>query len=434
MPRSVVIIRKAFDWLLIKPKKAAVWTMILFMSYSLYGSFYTVKTGYTSAVRRFGKLVFNNVQPGLHIRIPWGVDQPTIYRTGQIYRLNLTKRNGGFLTALTGDENITETQLVIQYRITNLGDYLFRSDYPESIVKNLVRTVFIDLIATRSVDWVLAAGKSKLQKMVFEVSQEIIKDYGIGVSLVSVNLTSVDPPPEALAAFLDVNDAKAERLEMIYNANTRRDRTIAIALGEASRIVDLAKASAKTRVKQAEKSSDKFRMLLAEKVESPEQTLITKYRKMARRIVSRARIVVLTPDQETKLGVNLLERGVFPPSDMLRGTYAGKPPPVSGKKEPSKEKMVGVASPSPSKAKQLAIGKAVHDYGGTTDRRPGAGMHKSEREPHHIESSPSSARGYQAHGLAPNTKMKTKGKGGEGEMGRMPMQGDKGNVQKEHSR
>ncbi len=408
-PQSVLIIRNIFDWCLLTPRKLVVTICLVFLLFSAIWTIYTVKVGYTATVQRFGKLVQNNLTPGLHFRVPWHIDRISKIRTGQIYRAKFIEEENSTLTLLSGDENLIEVQLVAQYRITDIGQFLFNSDQPEKIIKNFLRSSIINEVSLKSVDWVLARGKHDLQHDVSEKVRKILKTGPYGVQLVSLNLISINPPSEALPAFLDVNDAKSDRITVITNATTRKDRTIAHAKGEADAVLGDARAEADARIKFAHASATRFNLILDEKKKSPQQTYITQYRKMAKNIVGRANITVIAPEQSANLNVNILENEIFSPAEAW--VKAGQVKPFEDVQQELQQVSPQITSELATAEKQTTIGKAVHsEITHSSDRRAGTGLHSNRQEAHHLEKPVAAGTQQTTHKIEANGKNKKTGK------------------------
>jgi membrane protease subunit HflK len=123
-----------------------------------------------------------------------------------------------------------------------------------------------------------------------------------------VNLQWAKPPVEAATAFRDVNDAKADAAKAVNAAQGERERALSLARGEASRLVQEATGGAAGRVQQARGATERFAKLLAQRRLAPEQTAIELYLSTMRRVLPRAKLVLLAPDQAPRIDLNLVER------------------------------------------------------------------------------------------------------------------------------
>ncbi|MBT3877722.1 MAG: protease modulator HflK [Candidatus Scalindua sp.] len=301
--RSVIIIRAVFDhtyryrWIML---------LITIVAISLYQGFYTVKIGEVATLRRFGKLVHDDIQPGLFFRIPWGVDKIDKVLTSKIYNLNVDGQISPALPMLTGDFNYIMASLDVQYQITDPEKYLFRNELPIAFMNEFVRSKFIDTVSTMFIDMVLSTDKAYVEKTILKTLQNDIDNIGLGITLLTINLTLVTPPEDAIAAFRAVNDAKSKKLQLVNDAKTRYEKTMALAYGEHDNIIEKARSLSIHRLETASSDASRFNDILREKKKSPEQTLITEYWKSVKDILGKAKIVVLTPGQDPNIAVNLL--------------------------------------------------------------------------------------------------------------------------------
>jgi len=227
-------------------------------------------------------------------------------RTGEVLRLQVAGEGGEPLALITGDENLIGTTLVVQYKVTALGPYLFRTEGPSALLERAVRSALVHAVVRMPVDDVLTSGKAKIQNEVRREAQERLQAYGAGVSLVAVNLQMVTPPAEAADAFRQVSDARAEAARAINEAHSRGERSLNLAQGEAEGTVTAARSWAGARVQKAHGAAERFALVLAQKRRTPEQTRTDFYLDTLRRVLPRTRIIVLAPGAKPRVDVNLM--------------------------------------------------------------------------------------------------------------------------------
>ncbi len=298
-----------------------------FAALSLVASIYAVANGETAAVRRFGRMATDAVPPGLALRAPWGIDRVNKVKTGQVERLAVTGDFEEQVGLVTGDENLIDIGVVVQYQITQLGRSLFGVEDAGALLAHAVRTALVGAVAAMPVDDVLTSGKAKIESDVRRDAQAMMERYGTGLTLVAVNLQSVNPPSEAAASFRKVNDAKAEAARMQNDAESERDRRLNLARGEAGKLLHEAGQTADSRTRQAAGAADRFRQVLAQKTKTPELTRIDLYSEMANRALAKARLVILAPGEAPRVDINMIERAESPaPPVKATSTPAPKNP------------------------------------------------------------------------------------------------------------
>jgi len=171
-----------------------------------------------------------------------------------------------------------------------------------------VRAAVVDAVSTLPVDDVLTSGKAAVQQAVRGRAQALLDRAGAGIAVVGVNLRWAAPPPEAAQAFRAVSDAKADAAKAVNDANSERERALNLAHGEASTIVETARAGAAARVQQARGATARFASLLSQRRMSPAQTDLDLRLSTARRVLSRATLVILAPGEAPHIDLNRVER------------------------------------------------------------------------------------------------------------------------------
>lgn len=282
--------------------------LVVALASSLAGAVYVVGNGESGALQRFGRLVDDGVPPGLGARLPWGIDQLTTVRTGEVLRAEVAGDLTSELSLMSADENVLEMGLVVQYTVSDLGQYLFGVDDPQALLAQEVRAALVGVVSTMAVDDVLTSGKARVQNEVRQQAQASLDRLGAGVSLLGVNLRSVRPPPEAAQAFRDVNDAKADAARLVNEAQTARERAISLARGDAVRMVEEGRGGAATRGAEARGATDRFAQLLERRRATPGQTGLDLYLTTMQALLPRARLVLLAPGQSPDIDLNLLQR------------------------------------------------------------------------------------------------------------------------------
>lgn len=307
LPPSVRIIRAGTNFLAARRRMLAIAVVVGAAIVWLLSGLYQVGNGEQATIRRFGRLVDDTVSPGMHLALPRGVDVVRRGATAEILRLEVTGSGGQPLALVTGDENLVETTLVAQYKITGLGAYLFHVEDPARLLSAAVQAALAEVVATMPVDDLLTSGKAKVQIDVRHRAQQLLDTYGAGLALVAVSLQSVQPPGEAAGAFLQVSDSRSQAARLVNDAETARDSALARARGEAGRLLGEAESAATSRVLAARGAAERFSQVLAQARRSPGQTRTDLYRQMANKVLPRTRIVVLAPGQKPRVDINLVD-------------------------------------------------------------------------------------------------------------------------------
>jgi membrane protease subunit HflK len=267
----------------------------------LAAGFYVVATDEQAVVRRFGAIAAR-VGPGMHYRLPWPVDQVDIVKTTSVMKTGV-----GFglsegeqvvgMELLTGDTNILNVALVLQYVIRNPADFLFRIDDPNTLIGHLAETVLTETVVGMAVDDVLTTGRLALQEQVKTATQAMLDRYQSGVQLTSSNIMAITLSPSVAEAFQDVTDAMADREKSRNEARMYANNLIPKARGEAHAQVREAHAYKGQRVAEAIGDTDRFLALLEEYEKAPEITRSRLYLEAMERVLPRLKIYVIDSEQ-----------------------------------------------------------------------------------------------------------------------------------------
>jgi membrane protease subunit HflK len=267
-------LRAAFGHL--KPRRILLLLLALGAAAYLLSGIYTVQPGEAAVVRRFGKVVAPWVSAGLHYRLPWPIEEETIVNVSEVRResVGLTEPEPDHplhpevpakFQALSGDTNIVEYEVVVQYQIKEPADYLFNLDYPPyQIMRDAVRTAITSLTGSTGVEDILTTERQVLQSDLRQEVQTLLDQYGAGLAVVSVNLQKAYPPDEVADAFRDVSSAREDKSRSINQAEAYSNSIIPEARGQAEGIRSEAMAYAQAVVDQATGAAEGFEAILAE--------------------------------------------------------------------------------------------------------------------------------------------------------------------------
>lgn len=264
--------------------------------------FYSVGSNERGVVLRFGR-VNARTGPGLHWTLPWPVDRVFHPKATAVQRIEVGFRFLGRLVdteadarrsdMLTGDENILKLMMVVQYKLRDPAEYLFRAEQPEFLVERAVESALSAAVSFRRVDDLLTGSKAEVQIEAMGEAQRLLDLYGAGIVLLGGNLQMVSPPAPVIAAFNDVTAAKKDAEKQVEDARLYANQTVPGAHGEAAQIVNGARGRANLRVNQARGEADRFQSLLAEYRRDPQVTRRRLYLETMERVLSRAEVMVV---------------------------------------------------------------------------------------------------------------------------------------------
>ena len=257
--------------------------------------FYTVGPDQEAVLRTFGKFT-GTAEGGLHWFYPSPIGKRDVVAVTTTRRLELGFRSGadGFTVAqsvtneslmITGDVNIVDVQAVVQYRISNLPDFLFQVDDPGDpdrgiapgnpdgrTLRDIAETALRQVVGARDIDDVLTTEKEQVQTDVLLKMRELAASYRTGIEVIQVLLQNVNPPLEVQSAFEDVVRAREDKERLINLAQAYQLAEIPKAHGEAAKITEAAEGFKQGRIALAQGEADGFDAILAGYLRSPEIT------------------------------------------------------------------------------------------------------------------------------------------------------------------
>ncbi len=251
---------------------------------------YTVSPGEKAALRLFGAAQSPPVsETGLHWWWPSPVGKRDVVRTDLPRRLELGFRTGTEVAEQTipneaqmisGDLNIIDVQLVVQYDIKDLNSFLFRVNDPGEdagpqrqieagrpdglTLKDATEAALRLVVGQRSIAEVLAEERVALENATQDKLQEILDSYATGINILSVELQKVEAPEDVRAAFNDVLNARQDKVTAINQAQAYENQRIPEARGQAEQIIQPAEAFKRARIERAQGESDQFLSILSE--------------------------------------------------------------------------------------------------------------------------------------------------------------------------
>lgn len=283
--------------------------LMLVFGYLLTGV-YVVNTDEHAVVRRFGAVIAR-AEPGMHYRLPWPVDKVDIVKTTSVMKIGvgfaLPASEAETLTGielLTGDTNILNIALVVQYVIANPADYLFQVQRPEELVGMLAQSVLTETVVGMPVDEVLTTGRLAIQRAVQVKTQALLDRYGSGVQVTSASIMSITLDTAVAQAFQDVANAMSDREKAQNEARAYANDQIPRARGEAYRVVSDAENYKQQRIAEAVGDTTRFLALLQEYQKSPEVTRARLYIDAMEKTLPKVKMYVID-SQNGRVPVNL---------------------------------------------------------------------------------------------------------------------------------
>ena len=258
------------------PKKGGIiFIIIIAVAFWFATGIFIVDPEEQAVIKRFGE-VTDVVGPGPHYHFPSPIETVQIAPVTAVRRLEI-----GFRTIqvgppakyrrvlkeslmLTGDENIIDVQFIVQYRISNIENYLYSLTNPDETVKSAAESAMREVVGDTSVTEALTVGKGIIEDTTQRLLQQTMNSYLAGIKIENVKLQDVHPPDAVKEAFKDVVSAREDREKMINDAEGYRNNLVPKSRGEAAQVINNARAYAKEKVLVALGESERFNLVYEE--------------------------------------------------------------------------------------------------------------------------------------------------------------------------
>jgi modulator of FtsH protease HflK len=274
--------------------------------------FYTVQPNEIALNMQFGKYL-GKTGPGLNYNWPTPV--------GSVVKLRVTDRNTtsiGFYVGtdprtgaqshvdrpeeslmLTGDENIADVKFVVIWQIDPLRpeDFAFNVRHQELTIKAIAESAMREVVGRTQIQKILTAERKVIEPAVQDLMQKALDDYKAGVRIVQVQLQSVDPPEQVIAAYRDVTAAQQDQDRMRNEAEAYANRVVPEARGQAARILQEAQAYREQTVAEAKGQASRFDQVYEQYRKAPDVTRERLYLETMERVLGGVNKVIIDPSK-----------------------------------------------------------------------------------------------------------------------------------------
>ncbi len=292
----------------------------------LLSGLHVVRMGEIAVVQHFGKIVRPEEPPGLHYRLPWpfgrhrrvrpaevrrvevgfrtipgSFEEPPAYEWNVQHRGGRSERQAEEATVLTGDENLADVNLVVQYRVSDPTAALMRvgeftsggTSKWDAVVRAVAEAGLREVMSRRSIDSVLSDERSEIEEEIGRRIAAVLEAYDAGFSVESVCLGDVHPPFEVVSEFREVVKAREEKEAKINQAEAYQYERQALARGKSEQTVLAAEASGADRTHKSRGRADRFAAVARACSQHPELTRLRLYLEMVERaLAGRKKVIV----------------------------------------------------------------------------------------------------------------------------------------------
>jgi len=298
----------------------------------VFACFYTIKPGEVGIILRFGKYTRTSL-PGLHFKIPYmeeldKVDVETVRKEEFGFRtrtpgINTTFDRKGFdmeSLMLTGDKDVIQVAWIVQYKVSDPVNFLFKVRDVSKAVRDASETVTRRIVGNMDFDYVLSNREVLAASAKRELQGEMDR-MQCGITLVTLQLLDINPPDQVKPAFNEVNEADQDMKRLVNEAEETYNKVIPKAKGSAKQIVEEARGYAAERINRANGETNRFKAIVKQYQGNEEVTRQRLYLEAMQEIL---------PQVEHVYVMDKGQQNIFPLLDLSR--KPGKEPPVSDTK------------------------------------------------------------------------------------------------------
>lgn len=283
----------------IKPRYIIIPLLIIVAIVTAWCCYYTVGEQEQAVITTFGRVTGVD-SAGLYFKLPFIQRRYIVNTTMERMEIGYaTQRDGSSVTIasegfmITSDLNIVNLDFLLVYRVSDAVNYLYQTDDPVSILRNMALASIRNVVSRYTVDEVMTTEKYKIQTEVKDAIAIMLDEHKIGLQVVNISIQDAAPPTAKVAkAFQEVETAKQNRAEFVNNAEKYRSEQIPLAESRADEIIRKAEAAKKARVSDAQGQISYFSKIFAEYKAFPEVTKMRLLYEAIEKILPEVKVVI----------------------------------------------------------------------------------------------------------------------------------------------
>jgi membrane protease subunit HflK len=303
------------DWDAVRQYQKLIYILpaLLLLALGAYTSYYIVQPEEEAVVKRFGKVVAMK-EPGLHFKLPFGIDTAQMVPTARVlkqefgfrtqvvggrtsYRKDQQHRDESLM--LTGDLKVIDVEWVVQYRVSDPDKFLHQVREPEKTLRDVSESVMRRIVGNSLGSDVLTEKRVQVATTSRVELQKAMDYFDLGIQISTIELQDVTPPETVKPAFNEVNQAEQERERFINEAEKRRNQVIPRAEGEARKVIAEAQGYAAKRINAAKGEADRFASVYKAYRDAPAVTRQRMYLEMIDKVLPNAGKIFIMDENQT---------------------------------------------------------------------------------------------------------------------------------------
>ena len=252
--------------------KGFIFIIGLVLFFWIISGFYIIKQEETAIIMRFGKYVRTETS-GLHYHLPFPIEEIVKEATTRVRAIKIGgNENNSELSegwALTGDENIVNLELNVQWKIDDLKKFVFSVRDKQQTIYDATQSAIREVISNRKLASILTSGRGEIEEETKKLLQSIVDSYDMGVNILLVQMLKIDPPAQVIDSFRDVQTARVDKESEINKAYKYKNDILPKVKGEAGKIIEDANGYAISVVNKAKGDASRFNQIYEQYKNAP---------------------------------------------------------------------------------------------------------------------------------------------------------------------
>ena len=289
--------------------KGISFILVIIVLFWIATGFYRVEPDEQGVELLFGKWNESTTAPGLHYFFPTPIGKVLTPKVEAIRKINVGFRSNGTSKRdvleesmmLTSDQNISDLDYTVLFRVKDAGQFLFNLRDPEETVKVISESAIREVVGMTRLEDLLTVSRQSVERESRSLLQQLLDDYEVGILIQSIQLQDVNPPKEVIDSFDDVQKARQDKERTVNQAEAYSNRIVPEARGEAEKILQEAEGYKNKLIKQAEGEASRFTQVLNTYQQAKDTTKKRIYLETLRDVLSGSTKIMI--DQNSGNGV-----------------------------------------------------------------------------------------------------------------------------------
>ena len=290
-----LISKTPFNFEIKKNFQLFIGVIVFILFFWFLSGFYTIRQEESGIIMRFGKYV-RDANAGLHYHLPYPIEEVVKEATTRVRVIKIGGDDNSRLGegwALTGDENIVNLELNVQWKIDDLRKFIFKVRDKEQTIYDATQSAIREVISQRKLADILTSGRGEIEEETKKLLQSMLNSYDLGVNILVVQMLKIDPPAQVIDSFRDVQTARVDKESEINKAYKYKNDILPKVRGEAGKIIEDANGYAIAVVNKAKGDASRFNQVYEQYKNAPFITRKKMYLDAMEEIFNKNKLIVV---------------------------------------------------------------------------------------------------------------------------------------------